>query len=209
MASPCAIMLRLRCQRSISSSSASFVSASNYSRHRARTLALAPSIRLSGFSCADVGSMRSAAFRRSVDSPLRFFSSSGVPASAQEDTSGKEKKENDDEKKKKESKLEKMKRLWKEHGTVFIGYYSALWIAGYIPCFAGLEYFGVDGVAFLEWLGVGEHVDITAWNPKYINALLAMEVNELFEIVRLPLVITTTPAVSRWIKSKRQQGGAP
>ena len=110
------------------------------------------------------------------------------------------------EEKAKESKLQKLKRMWKEHGTVFVGYYAAMWVAGYIPCYFALEYMGVDGIEFIKWLGVDEHVDISLIEriePKYINMLLAMEVNELFEIVRVPFVIATTPALSRRLKERK------
>ena len=136
---------------------------------------------------------------------FRFFSSAPSPSTESDrakEINATEKGKLTEEKgeAKKESKMQKLKRMWKEHGTVFVGYYATMWIAGYIPCYFALEYFGVDGVEFLKWLGVDEHVDISVIEPKYINALLAMEVNELFEIVRIPFVIATTPALSRRLK---------
>jgi len=46
--------------------------------------------------------------------------------------------------------------------------------------------------------------DTSALSPTLVNALIAAEINELGEFVRLPLVIATTPALSRRLKALRR-----
>lgn len=114
--------------------------------------------------------------------------------------SGAKKKKEDEGKGKKLGKFQKLKKMWKDYGMVFVGYYGTTWVLGYIPCYLALEYGGVNGVEFLEWLGVGEHIDISNWSPQFINMILAYEMNELLDFVRIPVVIATTPTLSRYLK---------
>jgi len=52
--------------------------------------------------------------------------------------------------------------------------------------------------------GADNVFDTSALSPTLVNALIAAEINELGEFVRLPLVIATTPALSRRLKALRR-----
>lgn len=112
----------------------------------------------------------------------------------------------DDDKNKKPSRWEQFKTLFREHGIVFVAYYGTTWLGGFGVCWAGITVAGVDGVAVLQYLGADSVINTNALSPQLINALIAAEINELGDFVRLPLVIATTPALSRRLKSLR---GAP
>ena len=47
-------------------------------------------------------------------------------------------------------------------------------------------------------------IDINGWSPALINGIIALELNECLEWVRLPLVIATTPALSRMLAPYRR-----
>ena len=102
---------------------------------------------------------------------------------------------------KKEGKLAQMKRYFKEYKWVFITYWTGTWVAGALACYGVIEILGIDGVALLRSLGSDNIYDISEWDPRILNALIAIEVNELFEIVRFPLIIATTPKVANWWRS--------
>jgi hypothetical protein len=104
---------------------------------------------------------------------------------------------------KKPSRWEQIKTTFREHGPVFLAFYATPWLGGFGVCWAGVTVTGVDGVALLQWLGADAVIDTTALSPQLINALIAAELNELGEFVRLPLVIATTPALSRRLRGMR------
>jgi hypothetical protein len=119
--------------------------------------------------------------------------------------------EEEDKKKKKPSKWQQMKTMFKEYKYVFVCYWAATWTAGFIPCYAALDLGGVDGVALFDavqdYMALETRLDISMVDPRFVNALIAMEINELFEIVRLPAVIATTPKVAAWWRSRGGKGG--
>ena len=112
----------------------------------------------------------------------------------------------DDEKK--PSRWQQMKTMFREHGPVFVGYYATTWLGGFGVCWAGVSVAGLDGVALLQYLGADAVIDTRTLSPQLINALIAAEINELADFVRLPLVIATTPALSRRLKALRGGAGA-
>ena len=103
-------------------------------------------------------------------------------------------KKNDE---KKPSRWQQIKTTVKDHGPVFIGYYATTYFAGFGVSWAAVTFAGVDGVALLQWLGVDQMIDTSFLSARAINALIAAEINETFDLVRLPFVIATTPALSR------------
>jgi len=119
------------------------------------------------------------------------------------------------EKKKEEKKLEEkkpsrwqqMKTMFREHGPVFVGFYATTWLGGFGVCWAGVTIAGLDGVALLQYLGADSFIDTSQLSPSLINALIAAEINELGDFVRLPMVITMTPALSRRLKAMRAENG--
>ena len=128
------------------------------------------------------------------------------------DAVAEEEEEDEDKKKeKKPSKWAQMKTMFKEYKYVFVCYWAATWTAGFIPCYAALDLGGVDGVALFDalqdYMALETRLDISMVDPRFVNALIAMEINELFEIVRLPAVIATTPKVAAWWRSRGGKGG--
>lgn len=104
---------------------------------------------------------------------------------------------------KKASRWEQIKATFREHGPVFVAYYGTTWLGGFGVCWAGVTVAGVDGVALLQYLGADSVMDTSKLSPWLINALIAGEINELADFVRLPFVIATTPALSRRLKAMR------
>ena len=105
--------------------------------------------------------------------------------------------------KEKTKSVETIKQTFREHGKVFVLYYTATWLGGFGVAFGGVTLAGLDGVALLRYLGADSVIDTTQFSTRVVNALIAAEINELFEFVRLPLVITTTPALSRRLRRRR------
>ena len=112
--------------------------------------------------------------------------------------------QDEDKNKKKPTRWEQIKTTFREHGKVFILYYTTTWLGGFGVAFGGVTLAGLDGVAALQWLGADAVIDTSQFSTRVVNALIAAEINELFEFVRLPLVIATTPALSRRLRG----GGA-
>lgn len=108
----------------------------------------------------------------------------------------------DDNKKKDEkpSRWQQLKTTVKEHGVVFVGYYATTYFAGFGVSWAAVTFTGLDGVALLQYLGADQVIDTSMFSARMINALIAAEINETFDIVRLPFVIATTPMLSRRLR---------
>ena len=58
-----------------------------------------------------------------------------------------------EDKKKKPSRWETIKQTFREHGKVFVLYYTATWLGGFGVAFGGVTLAGLDGVALLQYLG--------------------------------------------------------
>ena len=105
--------------------------------------------------------------------------------------------------------MAKMKLAFRKYGWVFLGYYGAVWVVSNGVCFAVLETAGVDGVEILLWFGADQlYAGITDWNKHIVNAVLAIEITECFELIRLPFVMATTPRVAEWWRSRGSKEGA-
>jgi hypothetical protein len=106
----------------------------------------------------------------------------------------------DEKEKKKPTRWETIKATFREHGKVFVLYYTTTWLGGFGIAFGGVTLAGLDGLALLQYLGADSVIDTSQFSTRVINALIAAEINELAEFVRLPLVIATTPALSRRLR---------
>ena len=106
---------------------------------------------------------------------------------------------------KKPTRWQQLKTTFREHGPVFVGYYATTWLGGFGVCWGAVSVAGLDGVALLKWLGADMVLDTSALSPQLINALIAAEINELFDFVRLPIVIATTPALSRRLRGVKEE----
>jgi hypothetical protein len=110
-------------------------------------------------------------------------------------------------------KWAKMKLLWKDHGIVFVVYWCGVWVACIPPIYGAIVLTGFDGLELLQTIQTtlyGDNpqhqmFDMSNWDPALVNFVVAMEINELCEIVRFPLVVMTTPAVSGWWRSGRPE----
>jgi len=97
-----------------------------------------------------------------------------------------------------------MLSMFKEHGIVFVGYYTAMYAASFGVAYAALTASGVDGVALCKKVGVNAIVDTKNWSSALVNAAIALVIADAVEIIRLPLVLATTPRLSRFIKRMRR-----
>jgi hypothetical protein len=69
----------------------------------------------------------------------------------------------------------------------------------------------VDGLEILRYFGIDQMIDTSWWSPGLINFLVAAEINEWIEIVRLPFVASTTPRLARYLRGEPEPSadGAP
>jgi hypothetical protein len=104
--------------------------------------------------------------------------------------------------KKKVGKWQELKGYVKEYGWVFLAYWTGAWVGSGFICYGAVEATGLDGIALLKRLGSDNIYDLSGWDPRFINALIAIEINELLEFFRFPLIIATTPKVARWWRSR-------
>ena len=103
----------------------------------------------------------------------------------------------------KRSKWENIKYLFYEYRYPFIAYYGVAYVTPIVPFWLSLQFFGVDGVELLQWVQADKlYEGINDWNPKYVNFFIAMEMNELLEFFRIPIVLSTTPKVAKWWRSR-------
>lgn len=109
----------------------------------------------------------------------------------------------------KPSRWQQLKATFREHGPVFVAWYGVTWGAGFGVCWTGVTLSGLDGVELLRWLGAEQVIDLNAFSPRVVNALIAAEINELAEPIRLPLVLTSTPALSRALRARGWRSGKP
>ena len=97
---------------------------------------------------------------------------------------------------------------------VFVVYYIAAWGANFSVFFGAITLGGLDGIQLLTSFGVDAmlreavSLDISHWSPHLVNAVIAAECCELLEPFRLPFVLATTPALSRWLRGKKGDGGS-
>uniref|UniRef100_A0A7S0P3L6 DUF1279 domain-containing protein n=1 Tax=Calcidiscus leptoporus TaxID=127549 RepID=A0A7S0P3L6_9EUKA len=100
------------------------------------------------------------------------------------------------------SRWDQMVSTFKEHGAVFAGYY----VTAYAVCFGGawgaITFAGVDGVGLLRRMGCERVIDVTAWSPRWVNAGIALIIADFLEPLRLPLVLATTPRLSRLLRRR-------
>jgi len=89
----------------------------------------------------------------------------------------------------------------KEYGLVFTVWWTVAWTASGVGIYGAAEHFGVDVVKLVR-----EHIgyDLSAYvDPKMGNLAGVVAVNEALEVVRLPLVVATTPSLARLVKRVR------
>eukprot|EP00941_MAST-03F_sp_MAST-3F-sp1_P002370 g2370.t1 len=137
---------------------------------------------------------------RSVSEANRLLMEHGIDQSG----SGTQRIE-EDEDLSKLGRFQKIKVLWKKHGSSFVGLYTTSWMALYMPIFMTLQYGGVDGIRLLDSVGAAEYFNYKWLSKDLINAYLAVELNALLEPIRLPVVLYATPKLSAFIQKKKNK----
>ena len=94
-----------------------------------------------------------------------------------------------DKKEDKPSRWTQIKTAFVEHGPAFVATYATLYTAG-----LGVAYTGVC---------------LSGLSPRLINGVIALEMNELAEFVRLPTVLLLTPKVTRLIRGPAAAAAKP
>jgi len=106
---------------------------------------------------------------------------------------------------KKETKFQRVKRMFREYGTVFVVYYGTLYLGAFVPLYVVLEGGFVDCISMMEAVGVGNLIDLETLSPGWVNFFVAVECNDLIDLVRLPFVVATTPKVARMWRERRER----
>eukprot|EP00301_Raphidiophrys_heterophryoidea_P027272 c957_g1_i1.p1 GENE.c957_g1_i1~~c957_g1_i1.p1 ORF type:complete len:257 (-),score=55.48 c957_g1_i1:197-967(-) len=104
----------------------------------------------------------------------------------------------------KPSKVKMFKQLMREYGSTFVVCYGTAWVTNFAVVYAvmGLAHF--DGLAMLQQTGIENmlHMDLHTVPPQAVTGLVAMEITEQLDIVRLPLLFKATPALAHWWRNK-------
>jgi hypothetical protein len=95
-----------------------------------------------------------------------------------------------------------MKQMFVEHGPVFAVWYGATYLGTVGTAWAGLELAQVEPHGLLRRVGADKLVDIDRWPREWVNFAIALVVTDLIEPVRLPLVMATTPFLSRALRQR-------
>ena len=85
---------------------------------------------------------------------------------------------------------------------MFVAWYGVTWGAGFGVCWTGVTLSGLDDVELLRWLGAEQVIDLNAFSPRVVNALIAAEINELAEPIRLPLVLVDARALTGFARAR-------
>lgn len=97
---------------------------------------------------------------------------------------------------------EKIKDLWGKYGKIFAIYWGTMYVTNLGMVYVVIKVAGVDGLEILRYFGADNYVDTSWWSPDLINFLVAAEVNEWLEIVRLPFAAATTPRLARYLRGE-------
>ena len=100
--------------------------------------------------------------------------------------------------------MQRYKDMVQQHGMFAMAYYTSMYVCTGAGVY-GLLQSGLvnsDGAvravqAIAQAVGLGDHVDLSRADPRLGNLAVAVAVNELLEVVRLPFVLATIPAAHR------------
>jgi hypothetical protein len=94
--------------------------------------------------------------------------------------------------------------MFKQYGLPFLVWETVAWGGTFIVVYAGVSsYGGYEAVVpALKQMGIDRYVHIDSLDPQYGNIAIAFAINEALEIVRFPFVVSTTPAVANWWRSR-------
>lgn len=95
------------------------------------------------------------------------------------------------------------KETIKKYGVRFFIYWTAVWAINGIIIFFLLEYGligGADAITFFKLIHLDSFVSLESIDPTLSNMVLAYVINEVLEIVRFPIVVSTFMIFNREIK---------
>jgi len=91
--------------------------------------------------------------------------------------------------------------LVKKHGVFFLGYWTATWAVTGLGIYTLIEIFGPEtGLNIVNGLGLNQLEMMKDLHPSTGNVAIAVALNELFEVVRLPFVLATLTSVKKLFK---------
>ena len=116
-----------------------------------------------------------------------------------------------EKKEEKPSRWQQIKTAFIEHGPAFVATYATLYTAGLGVAYTGVCLSGLDAQEWIKWSGVeaAAGIDLSGLSPRLINGVIALEMNELAEFVRLPTVLLLTPKVTRLIRGPAAAAAKP
>ena len=116
-----------------------------------------------------------------------------------------------EKKEEKPSRWTQIKTAFVEHGPAFVATYATLYTAGLGVAYTGVCLSGLDAQEWIRWSGVeaAAGIDLSGLSPRLINGVIALEMNELAEFVRLPTVLLLTPKVTRLIRGPAAAAAKP
>ena len=86
------------------------------------------------------------------------------------------------------------------YGPAFVAWWATLWATGGVAIYGSIELLGFDGLAFLKSVGLEDRLpdlDTSNWSSAMVNVPVAVALNEVAEVVRLPIAAATTPMIKR------------
>ena len=101
-----------------------------------------------------------------------------------------------------------------KYGVTFMVTWGALYCAPLAGIYGALStglIGGADAIEVLKYLGIDRlGIDISLINPTFGNVALSYGINEVLEVVRLPVAVAVTPMVAKVLGRRREQaaGGA-
>jgi len=99
----------------------------------------------------------------------------------------------------------RFKNLSANYGLPFMVYWTSVWCATGVGCYAAMEYGGVEALPLIQHLDQLTGFDLAnKIDPSLGNIAVAVAVNEMLEPIRLPFIVATTqPVVDSLMGKKR------
>lgn len=96
--------------------------------------------------------------------------------------------------------------MFRQYGMPFLVWETVAWAGTFVVVYAGVSaYGGYDAVVpALKQMGIDQYIHVDSLDPTYGNIAIAVAINEALEIVRFPFVVSTTPRVANWWRSRRK-----
>jgi hypothetical protein len=103
-----------------------------------------------------------------------------------------------------ESFKARSKLLIAQYGMPFMIYWTLVWLGTGAGIYGILIFFDLDVLVFVRWIDSTLSTNVASKiDPSLGNFAVAFALNELFEVVRLPIVIITTPFIVQTLRRFR------